>query len=295
MEQTWLAHALQPVASHSNDLITSQILAGNSVFIIDTGKYPLDYYVKPLGQQIDAGTTTGKIIILVATRKRLLELREAFETQLSKDCDLLIVTTEQFSRLILEQLLPQAYLSCVILDEYEKLRSYDGSRFQAFKSELLKYCNSTQMVVTSRLWQAEDIKDLLQHAKQPLLLFKDPLEAAAYGGMLLNVRLAESVEQQLQQLMVYLKRNPPENQRTLIFFARSADLMLLQKQLPKHACLLHRGRKDKANIELWQRQVTKEATIKEFYIIIHIFCSIQEKYYYCRHMLRSCMWTTCKV
>lgn len=295
MEQTWLAHALQPVASHSNDLITSQIHAGNSVFIIDTGKYPLDYYVKPLGQQIDAGTTTGKIIILVATRKRLLELREAFETQLSTDCDLLIVTTEQFSRLILEQLLPQAYLSCVILDEYEKLRSYDGSRFQAFKSELLKYCNSTQMVVTSRLWQAEEIKDLLQHAKQPLLLFKDPLEAAAYGGMLLNVRLTESVEQQLEQLMVYLKRNPPENQRTLIFFARSADLMLLQKQLPKHACLLHRGRKDKANIELWQRQVTKEATIKEFYIIIHIFCSIQEKYYYCRHMLRSCMWTTCKV
>lgn len=295
MEQNWLAHALQPVTSYSNDLLTTQILEGNSVFIIDTGKCSLDDYVKPLGQQIDTGSALSKIIILVATRKRLLELREAFATQLSKDCALLIVTTEQFNKLNLEQPLPQAYLDCLILDEYEKLRAYDGSRFQACKSELLKYCKSTQMVVTSRVWQAEEMKDLLQHAKQPLLLFKDPLEAAAYGGMWLDVTLAENVEEQLQHLIGYLKLNPPENQRTLIFCARSADLMLLQKHLPKHTCLLHRGRKDKARIELWQRQVSQETAIKEFYIIILNFYSTRAKYYCCRHMLQSCVWTTCNV
>lgn len=278
MEQNWLAHALQPVTSYSNDLLTTQILEGNSVFIIDTGKCSLDDYVKPLGQQINTGTIPSKIIILVATRKRLLELQEAFKTQLSKDCDLLIVTTEQFSRLNLEQLLPQAYLDCLILDEYEKLRAYDGSRFEACKSEFLKYCKSTQMVVTSSLWQAEEMKDLLQHAKQPLLLFKDPLEAAAYGGMWLDVTLAENVEEQLQQLIGYLKRNPPENQRTLIFCAHSDDLMLLQKHLPKHTCLLHRGRKDKARIELWQRQVSQETAIKDFYIITYMFYSTRAKY-----------------
>lgn len=254
MEQDWLTHATQPVANRSNDLLTTHIIAGHSVFIVDTCKHPLEDYIKPLRQHINSRTKPSKCIILVATRKRLLELRESFQNQFNKDCDLLIVTTGQLSLLNLEQLLPEAHLDCLVLDELQNLQAYGGSSFQACKSEILKFCNSTQMVVTTRLWIEEEFKDLLQHAKQPLMLFKDPLEAAAYGGVLLEVALAENVEQQLQQLLAYLKQNPPESQCTLIFAARNEDLMLIQQQLP-NACLLHRGRKDKARIEQWQRQV----------------------------------------
>lgn len=259
MEQDWLVHAAQPVANHLNDLLTTtHIVAGHSVFIVDAGKHPLNDYVKPLSQHIDSRTAPSKTIILVATRKRLLELQESFKNQLSKDCDLLITTTGQLGLLNLEQLLPEARIDCLVLDELQKLQAYGGSSFQALKSEILKFCNSTQMVVTTRLWQAEEIKDLLQHAKQPLLLFKDPLEAAAYGRVLLEIALADNIKQQLQQLLDYLKRNPPECQRTLIFASRSEDLELIQQKLPKDACLLHRGRKDKARIEQWQRQVSKK-------------------------------------
>lgn len=258
MEQDWLVHAAQPVANHLNDLLTTHIVAGHSVFIIETGKPPLNDYVKPLCQHIDSRTTPSKIFILVATRKRLLELRESFKNQLSKDCDLWITTPGQFSLLNLEQLLPEARTDCLVLDELQKLQAYGGSSFQEIKSEILKFCNSTQMVVTTRLWQAGEIKDLLQYAKQPLMVFKDPLEAAAYGGVLLEIALADNIEQQLQQLLDYLKRNPPEYQRTLIIAARSEDLMMIQQKLPKDACLLHRGRKDKARIEQWQRQVSKK-------------------------------------
>ncbi|KAH8394652.1 hypothetical protein KR222_000870 [Zaprionus bogoriensis] len=236
---------------HSSTVaLSTQLLAGNSLFLVAAGKHQLDDYVQPLGQLLGASTAAYRVIIVVATRHRLLQLRA--KLPLCHSNDLLIATTAQLSASLL---LPAARWDCLVLDELQQLLAYGGSSFQALKCALLqRRCQSTQLVVTTRLWQAEEMKPLLRHAKQPLLLFRDPLEAAACGGLVLELVLADSWAQQLQQLREYLQRHQPQSKRALIYCARSADMRQLQLELPQGMLLLHCGRSDKARIEQWQRQ-----------------------------------------
>ncbi|XP_030558853.1 putative ATP-dependent RNA helicase BoYb isoform X2 [Drosophila novamexicana] len=275
-----LAHAQQPVSSSKKNVITKQILAGDSLLLIDAAKRPLDEYVQPLCQlyKLVKSRQQHMILVLVATRKRLLQLRSQFEKQLDSRQDLisaaeesetaaqlmcqraglLIATTAEFSALMTQtpQLLTDAHLDCIVFDELERLQAYGGGCFQALKLALWQLCSKPQLVVTSRLWLAAEMQQLLQQAKQPLVLLQEALEAAVYGGLQLQVELGNSGAQQMQQLLDYLQQQPYKKQRTLIYCASEMDFQELQQQLPKDDCLLHRGRGDKPRLDRWQRQNT---------------------------------------
>ncbi|XP_064549069.1 putative ATP-dependent RNA helicase BoYb [Drosophila montana] len=275
-----LAHAQQAVSSSKQNVLTTQILAGDSLLLIDAAKRPLDEYVQPLCQlyKLDSSRQQHMILVLVATRKRLLQLRAQFEKQLdsrqdlicaaeeseaaaqllSKRSCLLIATTAELSALMTQtpQLLTDAHLDCIVFDELDRLQAYGGSCFQALELALWQLCSKPQLVVTSRLWLAAEMQQLLQHAKQPLVLLQEALEAAVYGGLQLQVELGNSGAQQMQQLMDYLQQQPYKKQRTLIYCASETDFQELQQQLPKDDCILHRGRGDKPRLDRWQRQNT---------------------------------------
>ncbi|XP_030080951.1 putative ATP-dependent RNA helicase BoYb [Drosophila hydei] len=263
-----LVHGRQQLQSLgcSKDLLTKPIFAGASVLLIDEAKAKLDDYVKPLRQKIE----TQLILVLVATRQRLHELRAQFEKEPGSRQDIFefehdetqllfrrnglwLATTAQLVEL---QLPKDVHFSTIVFDELEKLQAYGGSCFQTLKLELLQMYSRPQLVVTSRLWLAAQMKELLQHAQQPLVLIKEPLEAAVYGGLQLKVELGETLTEQLQQLMDYLVLQSPKRQRTLIYCSGDSDFQLLQQRLPKDNYLLHRARQDMGRLELWQQQLT---------------------------------------
>ncbi|EDW61739.2 putative ATP-dependent RNA helicase SoYb [Drosophila virilis] len=273
-----LAHAQQPVSSSKQNVLTGQILAGDSLLLIDAAKRPLDEYVQPLCQlyKLVRRRQQHVILVLVATRKRSLQLRAQFEKQLDSRQDLisaaeesetaaqllcqrgglLIATTAEFSNLKTPQLLTDAHLGCIVFDELERLQAYGGSCFQALKLTLWQLCSKPQLVVTSRLWLAAEMQQLLQHARKPLVFLQEALEAAVYGGLQLQVELGNSGARQMQQLMDYLRQQPYKKQRTLIYCTNETDFHELQQQLPKDDCLLHRGRGDKPRVDRWQQQNT---------------------------------------
>ncbi|XP_034106100.1 putative ATP-dependent RNA helicase BoYb [Drosophila albomicans] len=268
-----LVHRQQSAKESEHDVLSSQIIGGNSVLLIDSAKRNLDDYVQPLCQHVREKGNQFITILLVATRKRLLELQHQVSVELdsrefatccttnqqatemlARGHGLLLATTKQLGAMQSEQQFRSAPIGCLVFDELERLLAYGGSFFQALKLTLYKLCPSTQIVVTTRLWLAEEMEQLLRHAKQPLLLFKDLLEAAAYGGCSWQVQMGNSFEEQLQQLLAYLQTHSPQHQRTLIYCARHEDFLELKKQLSSYDVLLHRGRQDKQRIEQWQRK-----------------------------------------
>ncbi|XP_062130745.1 putative ATP-dependent RNA helicase BoYb [Drosophila sulfurigaster albostrigata] len=268
-----LVHHQQPARDSEHDVLSSQILGGDSVILIDSAKRNFDDYVQPLCQHVREKRNQFITILLVATRKRLLELHHQVAVELdsrefatcctsnqratemlARGHGLVLTTTIQLSAIQSEQLFRSARIGCLVFDELERLLAYGGSCFQAAKLTLYKHYPSMQIVVTTRLWLAEEMGQLLQHAKQPLLLFKDLLEAAAYGGCSWQVQVGNSFEEQLQQLLAYFQTHSPQQQRTLIYCARHEDFLELKKQLSSYDVLLHRGRQDKQRIEQWQRK-----------------------------------------
>ncbi|TDG47922.1 hypothetical protein AWZ03_005703 [Drosophila navojoa] len=279
-----LVHAQLPMISSSEDLLAKQIFAGASVVLVDAAKAKLDDYVKPLGQMLEKSSES--VLLLVATRQRLQELRGQFESELGgrqeiyevehlvDEAQLLltrnglwIMTTAQLAELLeqSQQLLKGVHLRTVVFDGLHKLQAYGGSCFQALKLELWKLCSTPQLVVTSSLWLAAEMRELLQHAKQPSVLIREPLEAAVYGGLQLRVELSETLTEQLQQLVEYLKLASPKQQRTLIYCSCESDFQVLQQQLPKDTYLLHRGRQDMNRLEHWQQQLTGKILLLRAY------------------------------
>ncbi|XP_043866644.1 putative ATP-dependent RNA helicase BoYb isoform X1 [Drosophila mojavensis] len=267
-----LVHAQLPTLSSSEDLLANQLFAGASVVLVDAAKAKLDDYVKPLGQMLEK--SSEPVLLLVATRQRLQELRGQFEEELGgrqeiyevehetqlmlRRNGLWIMTTAQLAKLLEQSqpLLKDVHFQTVVFDGLHQLQAYGGSCFQALKLELWKLCSTPQLVVTSSLWLAAEMRELLQHAKQPLVWIREPLEAAVYGGLQLRVELSETRTEQLQQLVEYLKLESPEKQRTLIYCSCESDFQVLQQQLPKDSYLLHRGRQDMNRLEHWQQQLT---------------------------------------
>ncbi|EDW08868.2 uncharacterized protein Dmoj_GI20195 [Drosophila mojavensis] len=267
-----LVHAQLPTLSSSEDLLANQLFAGASVVLVDAAKAKLDDYVKPLGQMLEK--SSEPVLLLVATRQRLQELRGQFEEELGgrqeiyevehetqlmlRRNGLWIMTTAQLAKLLEQSqpLLKDVHFQTVVFDGLHQLQAYGGSCFQALKLELWKLCSTPQLVVTSSLWLAAEMRELLQHAKQPLVWIREPLEAAVYGGLQLRVELSETRTEQLQQLVEYLKLESPEKQRTLIYCSCESDFQVLQQQLRKDSYLLHRGRQDMNRLEHWQQQLT---------------------------------------
>ncbi|KAH8371082.1 hypothetical protein KR093_006158, partial [Drosophila rubida] len=276
-----LVHASQQPADES-DHLSAQILAGHSVLLIDSAKRRLDDYVQPLCQRVREGGKHCLSILLVATRQRALELQQQVAGQLdSQDYEicsttseaaaallarghgLLVATPKQLRTLLLQQ---TSRIDCLVFDELERLLAYGGQCFEELKVTLFKLCTLPQLLVTTRLWLAREMEQLLEHAKQPLLLFRDLLEAAAYGGCAWQLQLGDSREQQLQQLSAYLQHNPPQRLRTLIYCSRNEDMLKLRQHLSSYKLLQHRGRQDKQQIELWQRQASH--TLIKYCIIL---------------------------